>query len=54
MPLDYERRQLICGMERSQLGDSYLRGTGSGRADHKFIKVSPGEYRDAFKVWLHE
>ncbi len=23
-PLDYERRQLICGMEPSQLGDSYL------------------------------
>ena len=52
--LDNERRQLICAMEPSQLGDSYLQGTGSGCADHKFNKVSRSICRNAFNVWLYE
>jgi hypothetical protein len=52
VPLDLERRQLICGMEQSQSGDSYLWGTGSGCADPKFPKASRPACRKAFNVWL--
>jgi hypothetical protein len=40
LSLDYARRQLICAKEWSQLGDSYLWGTGRGRSNHKYHRVS--------------